>query len=161
MNVLYTLGAAAMHPEGGGPGAAGGEPPAPATTANDGEDGEAGGAEGGVRVEIVGSRVTPLITHLLSMRGKKLWAYEDASVGVHTPASSVALGSLVGAVVAALGFEPKLQDMWAQHALKWVLDCRSRHLSCRSLQVRGFCGDLAPSGCFLGCIACGGVWHFE
>lgn len=50
-------------------------------------------------------QITPLITHLLSMRGKKLWAYEDTCGALHVPPSTHTLRALVAAVSKALWFE--------------------------------------------------------
>ena len=80
-------------------------------------------------------QVTTLIKHLQSMRGRRLWAYEHVTLAHTQLASSVALSALVRAVTDAIFFESDLRERWAAEALKWMLECNSRHLACRSHQV--------------------------
>lgn len=80
-------------------------------------------------------QVTGLIKYLQSMRGRRLWANEDVTLQHTQLASSVALAALVNAVTDAIFFESDLREKWAAEALKWMLECNSRHLACRSHQV--------------------------
>ncbi|KAL3146697.1 hypothetical protein ABBQ32_000921 [Trebouxia sp. C0010 RCD-2024] len=80
-------------------------------------------------------QVTSLIKYLQSMRGRRLWAHEDVTLRHTQLASSVALAALVNAVTDSIFFESDLRERWAAEALKWMLECNSRHLACRSHQV--------------------------
>lgn len=80
-------------------------------------------------------QVTSLIKYLQSMRGRRLWANEDVTLQHTQLASSVALAALVNAVTDSIFFESDLRERWAAEALKWMLECNSRHLACRSHQV--------------------------
>ena len=80
-------------------------------------------------------QVTSLIQYLQSMRSRRLWAYEDITLRHTYLASSTALAALVNAVTEAIFFESDLRERWAAEALKWMLECNSRHLACRSHQV--------------------------
>ena len=76
-----------------------------------------------------------MIKYLQSMRGRRLWAEEDITLRQTHLASSIALAALVNAVTDSIFFESDLQDRWAAEALKWMLECNSRHLACRSHQA--------------------------
>ena len=80
-------------------------------------------------------QVTSLIKYLQSMRGRRLWAAEDITLQHTHLASSVALAALVNAVTDSIFFESDLRERWAAEALKWMMECNSRHLACRSHQV--------------------------
>lgn len=80
-------------------------------------------------------QVTSLIKYLQSMRGRRIWAYEHVTLTRTQLASSVALSALVRAVMDGVFFEGDLRERWAAEALRWMLDCNSRHLACRSHQV--------------------------
>lgn len=80
-------------------------------------------------------QVTSLIKYLQSMRGRRIWAYEHVTLTRTQLASSVALSALVRAVTEAIFFESDLRERWAAEALRWMLECNSRHLACRSHQV--------------------------
>ena len=69
------------------------------------------------------------------MRGRRLWAEEDINLRQTHLTSSIALAALVNAVTDSIFFESDLQERWAAEALKWMLECNSRHLTCRSHQV--------------------------
>lgn len=79
--------------------------------------------------------VASLIKYLQSMRGRRLWAFEDATLEEPLLASAAALGQLVATIVDAIFFEPELREKWAAEALRWMLECHTRHLACRSHQV--------------------------
>lgn len=81
------------------------------------------------------AQVTSLIKYLQSMRGRRLWAEEDITLRQTHLASSIALAALVNAVTDSIFFESDLRERWAGEALKWMLECNSRHLACRSHQV--------------------------
>lgn len=81
-------------------------------------------------------RVRALIQHLQALRGRRLWAYEDATLlQPHLP-SAEALRQLVGAMLASIFFESDLGHRWAETALEWLRGAHSRHLACRSHQVQ-------------------------
>ena len=80
-------------------------------------------------------RVKGLIQHLQAMRGRRLWAYEDATLLQARLPSAEALRQLVGAMLASIFFESDLRDRWAATALDWLRTAHSRHLACRSHQV--------------------------
>lgn len=80
-------------------------------------------------------QVTSLIKYLQSMRGRRLWANEDVTLQHTELASSAALAALVNAVTDSIFFESDLRERWAAEALKWMLECNSRHLAGRSHQV--------------------------
>ena len=50
--------------------------------------------------------------------------------------SGLALSALTNAILESIFFERDLKERWAAEALKWMLDSNSRHLACRSHQVR-------------------------
>ncbi|KAI8469209.1 MAG: cell morphogenesis central region-domain-containing protein [Monoraphidium minutum] len=81
------------------------------------------------------AQVTQLIQYLQSLRGRRLWPNEDPTLPRPSPDSAAALGSLVGRLLGALGFEPGLRGAWCDTALEWALHCRSRHMASRSQQV--------------------------
>eukprot|EP00898_Chlorokybus_atmophyticus_P003403 jgi/Chlat1/4063/Chrsp26S04002 len=80
-------------------------------------------------------RVTTLIRDIAASKGKSLWAYEEVSLTDVNLESIKALSSLVEAVVAAIPFEVDLRERWGEEALRWAVECSSRHLACRSHQV--------------------------
>lgn len=83
-------------------------------------------------------QATHLIKYLQSMRNRRLWAYEDVCMdqSLSLP-SAAALTGMVQHCLEALEFESSLQQAWFGVALEWALHVRSRHLACRSQQVRG------------------------
>eukprot|EP00775_Hariotina_reticulata_P013221 gene13221-13351_t len=90
--------------------------------------------EDGQQVECL--QATHLIKYLQSMKGRRLWSYEDLSL--HTQQelpSAVALAGLVQHCLEALSFEPGLPAAWCDVALEWALHARNRHLACRSQQA--------------------------
>lgn len=90
-------------------------------------------------------RVKALIQHLQALRGRRLWAYEDASLAHTRLPSAEALRQLVHAMLASIFFESDLRDRWAATALDWLTCAHSRHLACRSHQARPrprLCGSL-------------------
>eukprot|EP00891_Asterochloris_glomerata_P001080 jgi/Astpho2/1080/fgenesh1_pg.00017_%23_19_t len=80
-------------------------------------------------------QVTSLIKYLQSMRGRRLWPHQDASLLEPNPPSNIALTALANAVVDSAFFESDLRERWAAEAMKWMLECNSRHFAGRSHQV--------------------------
>ena len=83
-------------------------------------------------------RVTSLIKHLQSMRGRQMWAYEEVSLrapGQWQLASAQAMADLANALLDSIHFETELRARWAQEALRWMLEAGNRHHACRSHQV--------------------------
>lgn len=82
-------------------------------------------------------QATHLIKYLQSMKGRRLWSYEDLSLGQQQQLpSAIALAGLVQHCLNALSFEEGLQASWCEVSLEWALHAHSRHLACRSQQVR-------------------------
>ena len=79
--------------------------------------------------------VRALIQHLQAMRGRRLWAYEDASLLHPRLTSAEALRQTVGAMLSSIFFERELRERWAVTALDWMRSAHSRHLACRSHQA--------------------------
>lgn len=83
------------------------------------------------------TQATHLIKYLQSMRGRRLWPCEDVAMDQQLMLpSAAALASIVQHCLQAFDFEPALQPAWVAVALEWALHARSRHLACRSQQVR-------------------------
>ncbi|PNW70054.1 hypothetical protein CHLRE_17g703750v5 [Chlamydomonas reinhardtii] len=105
-------------------------------------------AAAAAQLAMVGS----LVRYLQSLRGRRMWPWEEfrlagpaavaavaaacggAADGQLTP-SSGALGLLTVSVVEALSCEEDLGMEWAARALDWAQHARSRHAACRSWQV--------------------------
>eukprot|EP00873_Tetraselmis_striata_P016178 jgi/Tetstr1/436442/TSEL_025271.t1 len=101
------------------------------------------------------SRVSSTIKQLQSMAGQRLWAYEDTSLDQPRLKSFDTMQALVNSVLEAIVFESDLRDRWGEEALKWAVECSSRHLSGRSLQVfRALSLPLSSHGaaCMLYCL---------
>lgn len=97
-------------------------------------------------------RVTSLIKHLQSMRGRQMWAYEEVSLrapGQWQLASAQAMADLANALLDSIHFETELRARWAQEALRWMLEAGNRHHACRSHQV-------CPLSC---CYHLSQLWH--
>lgn len=83
-------------------------------------------------------KVTSLLTYLQTMRGLRLWHYEDVGLGQLQLPSALALSALATAILESIFFERDLRERWAAEALRWMTDSNSRHLACRSHQVFSF-----------------------
>ena len=84
-------------------------------------------------------QVSSLINYLQAMRGRRLWHYEDVKLTRTQLPSALALHELTNAILESIFFEKDLRERWAAEALRWMLDSNSRHLACRSHQVRPAC----------------------
>ncbi|WIA40102.1 hypothetical protein OEZ86_013510 [Tetradesmus obliquus] len=81
-------------------------------------------------------QATHLIKYLQSMKGRRLWAYEDLALGQQQQLpSATALAGMVQHCLDALSFEPGLGEAWVGVSLEWALHAHNRHLACRSQQV--------------------------
>jgi hypothetical protein len=79
--------------------------------------------------------VVSLIKYIQSKRGSLMWENEDPTlVRTELPSSSL-LSALVQSMVSAIFFQGDLRETWGAEALKWAMECTSRHLACRSHQI--------------------------
>lgn len=80
-------------------------------------------------------KVESLIKYIQSKRGSLMWENEDPTlVRVELPSSAL-LSALVLDMVDAIFFQGDLRETWGAEALKWAMECTSRHLACRSHQI--------------------------
>ncbi|XP_021751273.1 uncharacterized protein LOC110716898 [Chenopodium quinoa] len=80
-------------------------------------------------------QVVSLIKYVQSKRGSMMWENEDPSVVRPDVPSSALLSALVQSMVDAIFFQGDLRETWGTEALKWAMECTSRHLACRSHQI--------------------------
>ncbi|KAG6602549.1 Protein furry-like-like protein, partial [Cucurbita argyrosperma subsp. sororia] len=80
-------------------------------------------------------QVVSLIKYVQSKRGSMMWENEDPSVVRAELPSAVLLSALVLSMVDAIFFQSDLRETWGLEALKWAMECTSRHLACRSHQI--------------------------
>ncbi|XP_045086168.1 uncharacterized protein [Aegilops tauschii subsp. strangulata] len=79
--------------------------------------------------------VVSLIKYIQSKRGSLMWENEDPTlVRTELPSTSL-LSALVQSMVSAIFFQGDLRETWGAEALKWAMECTSRHLACRSHQI--------------------------
>ncbi|KAJ4826862.1 hypothetical protein Tsubulata_039605 [Turnera subulata] len=80
-------------------------------------------------------QVVSLIKYVQSKRGSMMWENEDPSVVKTELPSAALLSALVQSMVDAIFFQGDLRETWGAEALKWAMECTSRHLACRSHQI--------------------------
>ncbi|KAI4320353.1 hypothetical protein MLD38_033847 [Melastoma candidum] len=80
-------------------------------------------------------QVVSLIKYVQSKRGNMMWENEDPTVTRTELPSAALLSSLVQNMVDAIFFQGDLRETWGAEALKWAMECTSRHLACRSHQI--------------------------
>ncbi|KAL2904779.1 Cell morphogenesis protein PAG1 [Bienertia sinuspersici] len=80
-------------------------------------------------------QVVSLIKYVQSKRGSMMWENEDPTVVRPDVPSSALLSALVQSMVDAIFFQGDLRETWGTEALKWAMECTSRHLACRSHQI--------------------------
>ncbi|XP_022993980.1 cell polarity protein mor2-like isoform X1 [Cucurbita maxima] len=80
-------------------------------------------------------QVVSLIKYVQSKRGSMMWENEDPSVVRTELPSAALLSALVQSMVDAIFFQGDLRETWGSEALKWAMECTSRHLACRSHQI--------------------------
>ncbi|GMH01924.1 hypothetical protein Nepgr_003763 [Nepenthes gracilis] len=80
-------------------------------------------------------QVVSLIKYVQSKRGSMMWENEDPTVLRPELPSSALLSALVQSMVDAIFFQGDLRETWGAEALKWAMECTSRHLACRSHQI--------------------------
>ncbi|GAB4828880.1 hypothetical protein Ancab_018540 [Ancistrocladus abbreviatus] len=80
-------------------------------------------------------QVVSLIKYVQSKRGSMMWENEDPSVLRPELPSAALLSALVQSMVDAIFFQGDLRETWGAEALKWAMECTSRHLACRSHQI--------------------------
>lgn len=73
------------------------------------------------------------MNYIKSMRGLPLWEYEDLDLQEGMVLSEQSLRKFVLSLREHL--DSAGLDQWTQDALRWAVGAKSRHLSCRSLQV--------------------------
>ncbi|AQK55204.1 ARM repeat superfamily protein [Zea mays] len=79
--------------------------------------------------------VVSLIKYIQSKRGSLMWENEDPTLfRIELPSASL-LSALVQSMVSAIFFQGDLRETWGSEALKWAMECTSRHLACRSHQI--------------------------
>nr|CAB3448417.1 unnamed protein product [Digitaria exilis] len=79
--------------------------------------------------------VVSLIKYIQSKRGSLMWENEDPTlVRIELPSASL-LSALVQSMVSAIFIQGDLRETWGSEALKWAMECTSRHLACRSHQI--------------------------
>eukprot|EP00897_Mesotaenium_endlicherianum_P002114 jgi/Mesen1/1930/ME000146S01025 len=83
-------------------------------------------------------QVVRLIKYVQSKKGCTMWDAEDMALQhtqrTHLPSAAL-LTSLVTSTVDAIFFQNDLRERWGQEALKWAMECTSRHLASRSHQI--------------------------
>ncbi|KAK8615919.1 hypothetical protein V6N13_017489 [Hibiscus sabdariffa] len=80
-------------------------------------------------------QVVSLIKYVQSKRGSMMWENEDPTVTRTELPSAALLSALVQSMVDAIFFQGDLCETWGVEALKWAMECTSRHLACRSHQI--------------------------
>ncbi|KAK4712333.1 hypothetical protein R3W88_006846 [Solanum pinnatisectum] len=80
-------------------------------------------------------QVVNLIKYVQSKRGSMMWENEDTTVVRTELPSAALLSALVQSMVDAIFFQGDLRETWGAEALKWAMECTSRHLACRSHQI--------------------------
>lgn len=80
-------------------------------------------------------QVVSLIKYVQSKRGSMMWENEDPTVVRSELPSAALLSALVQSMVDAIFFQGDLRETWGAEALKWAMECTSRHLACRSHQI--------------------------
>ncbi|OVA09498.1 Cell morphogenesis protein C-terminal [Macleaya cordata] len=80
-------------------------------------------------------QVVSLIKYVQSKRGSMMWENEDPTVVRTELPSAALLSALVQSMVDAIFFQGDLRETWGAEALKWAMECMSRHLACRSHQI--------------------------
>lgn len=80
-------------------------------------------------------QVVSLIKYVQSKRGSMMWENEDPTVVRTELPSAALLSALVQCMVDAIFFQGDLRETWGTEALKWAMECTSRHLACRSHQI--------------------------
>ncbi|XP_057491504.1 uncharacterized protein LOC130777254 [Actinidia eriantha] len=80
-------------------------------------------------------QVVSLIKYVQSKRGSMMWENEDPTVVRPELPSAALLSALVQSMVDAIFFQGDLRETWGAEALKWAMECTSRHLACRSHQI--------------------------
>ncbi|GAB4840336.1 hypothetical protein Ancab_021103 [Ancistrocladus abbreviatus] len=80
-------------------------------------------------------QVVNLIKYVQSKRGSMMWENEDPTVLKPELPSAALLSALVQSMVDAIFFQGDLRETWGAEALKWAMECTSRHLACRSHQI--------------------------
>ncbi|KAK9110935.1 hypothetical protein Scep_018454 [Stephania cephalantha] len=80
-------------------------------------------------------QVVSLIKYVQSKRGSLMWENEDPTLVRTELPSAALLSALVQSMVDAIFFQGDLRETWGTEALKWAMECTSRHLACRSHQI--------------------------
>ncbi|KAH7669286.1 Cell morphogenesis protein C-terminal [Dioscorea alata] len=80
-------------------------------------------------------QVVSLIKYIQSKRGSLMWENEDPTLVRPELPSAALLSALVMNMVDAIIFQGDLRETWGAEALKWAMECTSRHLACRSHQI--------------------------
>lgn len=80
-------------------------------------------------------QVVSLIKYVQSKRGSMMWENEDPTLVKTELPSAALLSALVQSMVDAIFFQGDLRETWGAEALKWAMECTSRHLACRSHQI--------------------------
>ncbi|GAB2280029.1 hypothetical protein Dimus_014667 [Dionaea muscipula] len=95
-------------------------------------------------------QVVSLIKYVQSKRGSIMWENEDPTVLRPELPSAALLSALVQSMVDAIFFQGDLRETWGAEALKWAMECTSRHLACRSHQIyRALRPKVTSDGCVL------------
>nr|ATG70920.1 ARM repeat superfamily protein [Callitropsis funebris] len=80
-------------------------------------------------------QVVSLIKYVQSKKASMMWENEDMTLTRTELPSAALLSALVLSVVDAIFFQGDLRERWGAEALKWAMECTSRHLACRSHQI--------------------------
>ncbi|CAH9102139.1 unnamed protein product [Cuscuta epithymum] len=80
-------------------------------------------------------QVVSLIKYVQSKQGSMMWENEDPTVVRTELPSAALLSALVQSMVDAIFFQGDLRETWGAEALRWAMECTSRHLACRSHQI--------------------------
>ncbi|KAI8018210.1 hypothetical protein LOK49_LG04G02106 [Camellia lanceoleosa] len=73
-------------------------------------------------------QVVSLINYVQSKRGNMMWENEVPTVVRPELPSAALLSALVQSMVDAIFFQGDLRETWGTEALKWAMECTSRHL---------------------------------
>ncbi|XP_024392551.1 uncharacterized protein [Physcomitrium patens] len=79
--------------------------------------------------------VVSLIKYVQSKKSSMMWQNEDMTLTRTELPSAALLSALVLSVVDAIFFQGDLREKWGEEALKWAMECTSKHLACRSHQI--------------------------
>ncbi|KAG4987863.1 hypothetical protein JHK85_030846 [Glycine max] len=99
-------------------------------------------------------QVVSLIKYVQSKRGSMMWENEDPTVVRTGLPSAALLSALVQSMVDAIFFQGDLRETWGEEALRWAMECTSKHLACRSHQIYRALRPSVTSGACVSLLRC-------